>query len=396
MSHCHYSVTPEQLLIDLYAAYRDARRHKRWRDNQFAFELQLEENLVDLRDELMSRTYQLRPSTCFIIHEPKMREIFAADFRDRIVHHLFYNYTHELFERTFIADSYSCIKGRGTHFGIKRLVHHIRSESDNYQRECYVMQIDIKGYFMHIHRQRLVEISRATLESMALRPSNVVGKRWIETVDYALVNYLLDVIALNNPIEGCKIVGNRKEWNQLPHDKSLFCSAKYCGLPIGNLTSQLFSNVYMNTFDQYVKRTLGCRHYGRYVDDAFIVSCDRNYLCSLVEPIRKFLSTYLCLELNPEKLKISRASYGVLFLGAYLKPFRSYVSSATLRRMKRKLDNLDKTDNTLLGASINSYLGVFSHHRSYCLRKKLFVYEKDLSACGRFDPLILHFKPYTR
>lgn len=93
------------------------------------FEFNLEDNLVTLRDELLSRTYKPQPSNCFIIHDPKMREVFAANFRDRIVHHLFYNYTHHLFERSFIYDSYSCIKGRGTHFGINRLKHHIRSVS---------------------------------------------------------------------------------------------------------------------------------------------------------------------------------------------------------------------------------------------------------------------------
>ena len=121
----HFSVTKEQLLTDLYRAYKCARRNKRGRAYQLKFEYNLEENLVTLRDELMTATYKPLSSTCFIIHDPKMREVFAANFRDRIVHHLFYNYTHILFERSFIHDSYSCIKERGTHFGIKRLKHHI-------------------------------------------------------------------------------------------------------------------------------------------------------------------------------------------------------------------------------------------------------------------------------
>lgn len=117
----HFSITKEQLLLDICQAYRDARRHKRKRAYQLKFEFNLEDNLVNLRDELYAGTYRPGPSSCFIIHEPKMREVFAAEFRDRIVHHLFYNYTHRIFERTFIYDSYSCIEGRGTHFGIDRL-----------------------------------------------------------------------------------------------------------------------------------------------------------------------------------------------------------------------------------------------------------------------------------
>ena len=121
-----YRLTRDQLLADLYTAYYDARRHKRNKPYQLRFEENLEANLDELCEELWTRTYKPRPSTCFIIREPKPREVFAADFRDRIVHHLYFNYTHEMYERTFIQDSYSCIKGRGTHYGIKRLESHIR------------------------------------------------------------------------------------------------------------------------------------------------------------------------------------------------------------------------------------------------------------------------------
>lgn len=121
-------MTKQELLTDIIRAYKDARLHKRNMCYQLEFEYNLEANLHKLCDELWARTYKPRPSTCFIIHDPKMREVFAADFRDRIVHHLFYNYTYKTYERTFIADSYSCIKDRGTHYGIGRLRHHILSE----------------------------------------------------------------------------------------------------------------------------------------------------------------------------------------------------------------------------------------------------------------------------
>lgn len=150
-----FNITKEQLLVDLFKAYYDARKHKRNTRNQLRFEMNLEENLVNLRDELYERTYKVGRSTCFIIEDPVKREIFAADFRDRVVHHLVYNYIMPIFERTFIADSYSCRKGKGTLYGVKRLEHHIRSCSKNYTTTVYALKMDIQGYFMNINRKRL-------------------------------------------------------------------------------------------------------------------------------------------------------------------------------------------------------------------------------------------------
>ena len=140
-----YYLTYDQLLLDLHQAYIDARRNKRQKPYQQRFEACAESNLSSLCDELWRRAYSPGPSSCFVITDPKLREVFAAHFRDRIVHHLYFNYTHEMLERTFIADSYSCIKGRGTHYGIKRLERHIQQESQNYMEPCYVLKMDIKG-----------------------------------------------------------------------------------------------------------------------------------------------------------------------------------------------------------------------------------------------------------
>ena len=147
-----YRLTRNQLLYDLYVAFYDAARHKHKMSYVVKFESNLAENLNELCDDLLSRRYRAQPSKCFIIDYPKKREVFAAMFRDRIVHHLFFRYTHQLFERTFIADSYSCIKGRGTHYGIDRIRQHIREASLNWQEPCYSMSLDIRGYFMHINR----------------------------------------------------------------------------------------------------------------------------------------------------------------------------------------------------------------------------------------------------
>ena len=361
--HCSKST----LLLDLFKAYKDARKHKRAKNYQLELELNLEENLVEPRDESFSRTSKPKPSSCFVIHDPKMREVFAAEFRDRIVHHLFYNYTHELFERTFIEDSYSCIKNRGTHYGIKRLEHHIRSVSENYTKPCFVLKLDISGYFMSINRIRLLEISRKTLQKMRFHQSNDEGKIWNEILDFELIDYLLENIVLLNPLENCICKGGKNSWKGLAQNKSLFFAKENCGLPIGNLSSQLFSNVYMNALDQFVKRTLKCKHYGRYVDDSFIVSSSKTELENLIFPIQNFLKNELGLELHPQKTKIENAYWGVQFLGGFLLPYRNYIANSTFKRMQKKLKLLPYRTDVDVENSLQSYLGMLSHYKNFNL-----------------------------
>ena len=358
-------MTRKQLLSDLRRAYVDARRHKRNRPYQRLFEARLEENLQELCEELWTRKYKASPSTCFLINDPKLREVFAASFRDRIVHHLYYNYTHEQLERTFIFDSYSCIKKRGTHFGIKRLEKHILKESQNFTQHCYVLKMDISGYFMHINRQRLLDITLRQLRRLAKR-----GK----VEEYEFLEYLSRVIILLDPTDGCHVNGRTNEWARLPHEKSLFYSPEGCGLPIGNLTSQLFSNVYLNILDQYMKREEKCRRYGRYVDDFYVVSCNREWLRSLIPRVRSFLRSELCLCLHEGKVRIYDVTHGVDFLGAYLKPRRRYICNSTLQRMRRKVPQLEYEPNPeRLRARINSSLGVMGHYSSKSLQRKLFL-----------------------
>ena len=388
-----YHLTKDTLLKDLYRAYTDARRHKCSRAYQQRFEARCGENLAELCEELWTGEYQPRPSSCFIICAPKQREVFAADFRDRIVHHLYYNYVHEMLERTFIQDSYSCIKGRGTHYGIRRLEHHIRQESQNYQEPCYVMKLDIRGYFMHIDRQILLGIVCRDIQRMAgHQVSRHSAERWQDRVDVDFVLYLTRVIVLLNPLDGCRIVGSRSDWEGLPRDKCLFFSEAGKGLPIGNLTSQLFSNVYLNAFDQYMKRTLGCRHYGRYVDDAFVVSCDREWLKSLIPEVRRFLSSELGLTLHDGKLMIRDVRHGVEFLGAYLKPHRNYVSRPTLKRMTRKIALLPSRPASQQFASLNSFLGVLGHYKSYRVRCRLFLSRPEFTHHGYFTPWLRTYR----
>lgn len=379
-------LTRSQLLQDLYTAYYDARRHKRNKPYQLRFEERLEENLESLCDALYTRTYQPLPSSCFIITDPKKREVFAAEFRDRVVHHLYYNYTYRMFERTFILDSYSCLAGRGTHFGIRRLERHIRQESLNYSRPCYVMKMDIRGYFMSINREKLLRICLDSLDRMSgHRVSRHRGERWGDVVDMDFVRWLTAEIVLLNPLEGCKVVGAPSEWDGLPYNKSLYHSKAGCGLPIGNLTSQLFSNVYLNVFDQFMKRRLHCRHYGRYVDDFYVVGADRDWLLSLVPGIRGFLREELGLEFHDGKLRVNSVWHGAEFLGAWLKPHRVYASRSTVGRMRRKLQVLAHSDQSAWFASLNSYCGVLSHWNNYRLRRRVLTAEAAFMRRGIYN-----------
>ena len=379
-----YTLTKKALLLDLYAAFACAKRHKASKAYVLHFRKNLDKNLRKLCNELWSRRYKPEPSSCFIVEHPKKREVFAAQFRDRIVHHLYYNYTHMLFERTFIQDSYSCIPGRGTHYGVKRLEMHIRQESRNYTRRCYVLKLDKRGYFMHIDRERLLGITLSALDRMGMHRMGNGRQTWSDEIDIDFTKWLSTEIIMLNPKTNCHIVGSVHDWDGLDHNKSLFHTDDGCGLPIGNLTSQLLSNVYLNTFDQFMKRELGCRHYGRYVDDSFVVSTDKGWLLGIVPKIRVFLKERLGLDLHMGKLHIADVAMGVEFLGAYVRKFRTYVSHASLGRSVASIVGLDVYDKDRLWRSINSFVGMMAHYTSYYVRCRVFL-RQDFLSVSTFD-----------
>jgi len=147
--------TFNRLLTDLFVAYYDARRNKRNTINQLRFEINFEANLVKLCEDILKREYEIRPSICFIVNNPVKREIFAADFRDRVIYYLIFNYISPYYEQLFIEDSYSCRKTKGTHYAIKRVESFIKECSTNYTSDCYILKLDIQGYFMNIDRVML-------------------------------------------------------------------------------------------------------------------------------------------------------------------------------------------------------------------------------------------------
>lgn len=238
------------------------------------------------------------------------------------------------------------------------MLHHLCEVSCNFSHQCYVLKVDVNGYFMHINRNRLLEICRKRLLPFK------------HLLDWPLIDFLLQTIVLNNPVSGCIRIGDVSEWERLPDSKSLFHSPEGCGLPIGNLTSQLFSNVYLNELDQYVTHGLGVNHYSRYVDDAFVVSDSMHELRFIASRIGEFLSSQLGLKLNANKTRIDSAYSGVGFLGAYLKPFRKYVNNQCLKHIDKNIRKVKVLDTKHQWSAVNSYLGLSSHYCAYNIRKK--------------------------
>ncbi|MCL2413294.1 MAG: RNA-directed DNA polymerase [Bacteroidales bacterium] len=335
------------LLSELYHAYYCARKHKRNTLNQLAFEYDLSKNIHELYDAIRTRTYEPLHSIAFIVEEPVKREVFAANFRDRVVHHWIFNHLNPVLDNRFITDCYSCREGKGTLFGIRRLEHHVRSCSENHTKPCYVLKFDIEGYFMRMNRKILYQQLERHLE----KPH----PHW-QNVPIDLVKYLIRKTIFNDPTKDCRFNTAPYTWTGLPKSKSLFYARPDCGLPIGNLTSQLFSNVYMGDFDNFVKHKLKCKHYGRYVDDFYILSTseDPEYYRYLRREIDKYLHENLELNLHPKKHYFQHYSKGIPFLGVVVYPYHTVVNRRNKKNFLKATPNRKK-----------DYRSMFLHHNSF-------------------------------
>lgn len=380
-----FKLSYQQLCDDLYECYLLAAKNKEDRGSLRKFEENLRDNLLDLANDLWNRTYVPGPMRCFVLDELKKREVFASvEFRDRVVHQLYKRFTSGIFANSFIEDSYGCLVGRGTHFGIRRLQHHIKSESQNYSKECWVLKLDIRGFFYSIDRPKLLEITEGLIRKMA--DHNATDRRgfrsaskWREKVDIDFILYLTRVLLDDDPLEDCVLSSPVYAWDNVERAKTLWNSPPGKGVAAGNLYVQILANVYLNVFDQFVKRELKCRHYGRYVDDAYIVSCDKEWLWGLVPKIEAFLRDELGLTLHRGKLRLCNARYGVEFLGAWVKPYRTYVSNQSLARMRYRINKTSVRDGDRLRQTVNSYLGILSHFSAYNIKGDLFLNEKFMS-----------------
>ena len=369
-----------EVVTDLRAAYRLAKKNKAGAGPCVRCMMELEEVFDGLARQIINGTYAPRPSVCFVVTNPVPREIIAADFSDRIVHHYVFRYLDRWLERELIDDCYSCRKGKGTAYGVDRLEHHIRACSQNYTRECWVLQLDINGYFMNIDRWKLYVMAMELMSRIGRRRDGK-GRRLDAKPKHRLIERLLATLILHDPLSNCTVRDREGLLSLLPPSKSLRFSPEGCGLPIGNLTSQMFSNLYMNVFDQWVKRGLRVKHYGRYVDDSYYVSVDRERLLALVPKIDDFLQRELGLHLNLAKTKLTEARQGVSFLGVHLKPYRRYVKRRTMGRIRGQVSRMREVSQTELArdevrqhllSSANSFLGVLGHTASYKLRRELF------------------------
>lgn len=361
------------LLNDLFKAYFDTRKHKRNTLSQLNFEFDYERNLIELCRLIDTRSYHPDPAICFIATEPVKREIFASAFSHCVVCRLLYNYIAPVFEPRMIHDSYSCRVGKGIFVGIERLEHHMRSCTRNYTCRAHVLKLDLRGYFVSIDKQILHGVLSHGLDIYWNRPSDD-GRTWGQRLDRELIDYLIDVILFRNPVSDCMVLGRTADWEGFPPSKSLFNAPADVGLAIGDITSQLFSNIFMDRFDQFVKRQLKCRHYGRYVDDFYIIHRSRSYLESLIERIKAFLETELHLMLHPDKIILQPYSYGVPFLGAYVKPFCRYPTKDSVARFRRKIKALEMECRTKapshdrllqIRAVLNAYCGHFGHFKAF-------------------------------
>lgn len=303
---------------NLLEAWREFAKGKRGRRDAQEFERNLMANLLDLHERLASKRYRHGGYEAFAVSDPKPRSIHKATVGDRVLHRAVYRKLYPFFDRLFIADSFSCRIGKGTHAALDRFRSMARKASRNHTRTCWVLKCDIRKFFASIDRGILM---------------GILGRHLADD----------DVLRLLGEITG----------------------SFSPGLPLGNLTSQLFANVYLNELDQFMKRQLKARYYIRYADDFSIIADCRDCLARLLTTIRTFLRGCLKLELHPDKVFIKTVAGGVDFLGWVHFPDHRVIRAATRKRMVRFLRK-----NAPLAAR-QSYLGLLQHGNAHGLREAL-------------------------
>ncbi len=323
----------------LFTAFEEFRRGKRSRPDVQEFEAHLEERIFAMHRDLMAGTYKHGLYSAFTICDPKQRPIHKATVRDRILHHAVFAALNPVFEPLFIAHSFSCRKDKGTHLGVDALETMLRKVSRNGTGSCFTLKCDIRRFFASVDQKILMQVLSR----------NISDDRVLCLLENIIGSFSSGYPALN--------------------------SGK--GIPIGNLTSQLLANVYLNEFDQFIKHTLRVKHYVRYTDDFVIVGDDETILKNLLLPIRGLLQEQLRLDLHPHKVTIRKYSQGIDFLGYVLRPHHRVLRTVTKRRMFRKLH--EKAVASYAGLfskesaeqSLQSYLGVLSHANAHRISQQL-------------------------
>lgn len=286
---------------NLMNAYKKARKKKTKKDYVLEFEKNLKENLLLLQTELLLHSYRPKPLKTFIIRDPKTRKISKSDFRDRIVHHALCNIIEPIFEKSFIYDSYANRTGKGVLKAIKRFEKFSRKVSRNNHHNAYVLKADIKKYFENVNHDILINILQ----------KKISDKKVIFLIKTILSNYKISTVNFDR---------------------------KNTGMPLGNLTSQFFANVYLNELDYFAKQKLSAKYYIRYVDDFVIFNNDCNILECNKTNISVFLNKNLKISLHPDKSRVINLIRGVEFLGMKIFPKHKILKRKNIRKFKRKLD----------------------------------------------------------
>lgn len=330
------SVAPFQF-EDLVQAYYDCRRSKRNSASARLFEKDMEINLLELHDDLIAGTYRPGRSICFVVTRPKAREVWAAAFRDRVVHHLMYNHVAPRFYASFIADSCACIPGRGTLYAATRLESKIRSASENWSKPVFYLKCDLANFFVAIDKAVL----RKQLEPRITEPW------WL-----ALATQIL----MHDPREDYETRSPAHLFNRVPQHKRLVAQPARLGLPIGNLSSQFFANIYLDALDQFAKHQLRAKHYIRYVDDFVFLHESPQQLNQWLAEVEAFLPR-LGAKLNPTKTILQPVDRGVDFVGHVIKPWRRTTRKRSLAQALKRTAAAPAED---LRETANSYFGLLS------------------------------------
>ncbi|WP_244108521.1 RNA-directed DNA polymerase [Burkholderia anthina] len=289
-----------------------------------------------LHDELVAGTYRPGRSICFVITRPKPREVWAAEFRDRVVHHLLYNRIGPRFERSFIVDTFACIKERGTLRAAERLESKIRSITQNWSRPAYYLKCDLANFFVSINKPILLELLLTKIREPF----------W---------GALTETVLMHDPRTDFVYRGNPGLLERVPLHKRLVEQPAHLGLPIGNLSSQFFANVYLDVLDQHAKHQLRVRHYVRYVDDFVFLDESPARLNKILADVTTFLPARLGARINPSKTILQPIDRGVDFVGQVIKPWRRETRKRTRNEALRRVTETPPGD---LMQVANSYFGL--------------------------------------
>ena len=352
---------------EVLTAYMQCRKHKRGTGQAIEFEKNFVPKLMKLTNEINSHKFRIGRYKCFPVTKPKLREVWAAPFKDRIVHHLIHNELRYEFEKHFIDQTFSCIKGRGTMKCINAAFKGCRSITNNFQNEAFYIKLDIQSFFVSIDKEILWDILKEKVDE------NCLLAELIKTVLFQDITV--------NPIKV-----RQELLDQVPDYKTLF-KTDYTkkGLPIGNLTSQFFSNIYLDGLDQFCKHALKLKYYYRYADDILILVKDSKSAKDIVSKINEWLSVNRKLFINPKKTIVNRIRHGIQFVGSRLFYHYKIPSKSTFDKMqyickKFKRDVFSKD----LYASLNSYLGLGRGFDTHSFRARVLdktrldlVYDND-------------------